>query len=401
MDARFIQETLRRETEKEVKDNILKFWSDKSVDEKNGGFLGSIENDLSVDFEAPKGSVLNTRILWTYSKAYNIFKEEKYLKLAKRAYDFIKESLWDADYGGLFWMVDYRGNPLNTKKQIYAQAFGIYALSEYYIATKNPESLEYAIKLYRAIEQYSHDKENKGYFEACTREWEPTEDLQLGAGDMNEKKSMNTHLHILEAYTNLYRIWKDEDLKGQFEELIKITIDYIIDPETYHFKLFFDERWNSKSGVISYGHDIEGSWLLVEAAEVLGDKNLLKRTKEIACSMAQKVYEQGIDEAGAVMNEMLEDGSLDVDRIWWVQAEAVVGFMNAYEMTGKSHFLEAAYNTWNFIKEYVVDKKDGEWFWSVDKTGEPNNKYLKVDPWKCPYHNSRACFEVIERMTNK
>ena len=400
MDTKLIKDLLRQEAEKEVKENILKFWSEKTVDEKNGGFLGAIENNLLVNPEGPKSCVLNTRILWTYSKAYNMFKDEKYLTLAKRAYEYIKEYLWDQQYDGLFWMVDYAGNPLNTKKQIYAQAFGIYALTEYYMATEDKESLEYAIKIYEAIEKYSYDQEYRGYFEACTREWMPTDDLQLAESDMNEKKSMNNHLHILEAYTNLYRVWKDEKFKGQLEDLIKVTIEHIIDNKTYHFKLFFDEKWDSKSGIISYGHDIEGSWLLVEAAEVLGDKEVLDKSKKIALAMAQKTYDKAIDKDGGIINEMLEDGTLDEDRIWWVQAEAVVGFINAYQMTGEDYFLQAAYDTWNFIKQYVIDKEYGEWFWMVSKDGKPSHDYLKVDPWKCPYHNSRACFEIIERMNN-
>jgi len=398
MDVSLTKKVLAEEAEKEVKGNILKFWSEKAIDSKNGGFLGAIENNLSVDQEAPKSSVLNTRILWTYSKAYNMFGDEKYLALANRAYDFVKRNLWDQEYGGLFWMLDYMGNPLNTKKQIYAQAFGIYGFSEYYMATKNEESLEYAIKLYNLIEEHSYDEENKGYFEACTRKWKSTDDLQLGPGEMNEKRSMNTHLHILEAYTNLYRVWKDQKFKDQFQELINITLDNIVDLETYHFKMFFDEQWNSKSNMISYGHDIEGSWLLVEAAHVLGEEGLLKRTKEIACLMAEKIYEQAIDKDGAVINERFEDGTLDEDRIWWVQAEAVVGFINAYEVTGRIDFLQAASKTWYFIKEYVIDKKYGEWFWGIAKEGKVNNDCLKVDAWKCPYHNSRACFEIVERM---
>ena len=398
MDVNLIKAILAEETEKEVKENILKFWSENTIDIENGGFLGSIENNLTINQKADKSSVLNTRILWTYSKAYNMFREEEYLKLAKRAYDFIKANLWDQKYGGLFWMVDYMGRPLNTKKQIYAQAFGIYALAEYYMATKDEESLEYAIKLYDLIEEYSYDKKGKGYFEACTREWQSTDDLQLGPGEMNEKRSMNTHLHVLEAYTNLYRVWKNKEFKGQFQELIEVTLDNIVDHKSYHFKMFFDECWNSKSEIISYGHDIEGSWLLFEAAQVLGEKRLLKRTQEVAYLMAQKIYEQAIDKDGSVINEKLADGTLDKEKIWWVQAEALVGFVNAYEMTGKEYFLQAGYDTWNFIKKYIIDKEHGEWFWSVSGEGKVSNEHLKVGPWKCPYHNSRACFEIVNRM---
>ncbi len=398
MDIELIKTKLWQEAEDEVKNNILKFWAEETVDHTNGGFLGSIEDNLAVDPKAAKGCVLNTRILWTYSKAYNLFKDPEYLALAKRAYEYIKMYFWDKENGGLYWTVDYLGNPDNTKKQIYAQAFGVYALSEYYMATKNKDVLNDAIALYKVIEEFSYDSENKGYFEAYTREWEVTEDLQLGADDMNEKKSMNTHLHILEAYTNLYRVWKDEDFRGKLDELIEITLEHIVDKETYRFKLFFDETWDSKSGVISYGHDIEGSWLLVEAAQVLGNADLLTRTKEIALGMAEVTYQEGIDQDGAVMNEMHEDGTLDKDRIWWVQAEAVVGFINAYEMTKEEHFLQAAYKTWDFTKQHVIDKENGEWFWNITADGKVKGGFVKVGTWKCPYHNSRACYEMIERM---
>lgn len=392
-----IERVLKEEAEEEVRQNILRFWQSRGVDKENGGFFGYIDNDLGVDKEAPKGAVLNARILWTYSKAYNIFKEDEYLKMANVAYEYIKNYLWDKEFEGLFWLVDYKGEPLNTKKQIYAQAFGIYALVEYYRAVNSKESLDIAIKLYNLIEKHSYDIDYKGYFEACSRNWEPTEDLQLSEVDMNEKKSMNTHLHVLEAYTSLYGVWKNKDFKLRFKELIEITLDYIIDKSSFHFKLFFDEAWNSKSKVISYGHDIEGSWLLVEAAETLGDKDLSNYIEKISISMAQKVYEEAINKDGSIINEMTQEGDLDKTRVWWVQAEGVVGFLNAYQLTKKQYFLEAAYNTWKYIRDHIVDKKKGEWFWGLSENNEIKNEKPKVSPWKCPYHNSRTCFEIIKR----
>lgn len=387
------------EVENEVKGNILPFWMNHVVDRENGGFYGRITNELEILREAEKGSILNARIMWTYSAAYRALKDPEYLRIAARAYDYIIKYFWDNEYSGLFWMLDCNGNVVNTRKQIYNQAFGIYGFSEYYRATGDTESLNKAVQLFRAIEEKSYDSQNKGYFEALSREWQPIEDMRLSTKDMNEKKSMNTHLHILEGYTNLYRVWKDEGLERKLRELIDVTINHIIDPQTHHFKLFFDECWNSKVDMISFGHDIEGSWLLYEAAEVLGDKNLMNVIKSISIKMAQKTYEEGIDtEMGGLYDESEGGRLVHTDKIWWGQAEAMVGFLNAFELTSEEHFFDAASDMWRFITNYIVDKENGDWFWKTTREGSAYKDCFKVEPWKCPYHSARACFEVISRL---
>lgn len=384
--------------QQELKSNILDFWMKHTIDEDNGGFYGFISKDLTVQADAGKSLVLNTRILWTFASAYRIYGDEQYLNIAERAYAYINKHFIDNEFGGLYWMVDAAGNPLETKKQVYGQAFAIYAFSEYHRATGNEAALHQAIELFHTLERYSYDKDYKGYFEALTREWQETNDNSLSEKDLNEKKSMNTHLHVMEGYTNLYRVWKSDELHAKLKEIIEITIQHIVNAENAHFILFFDEKWNGRSEHISYGHDIEGSWLLVEAAEVLGEHALLEEAKAMAIRMAEATFNEGVDEDGGLLNEGGPQGLIDTDKDWWPQAEAVVGFYNAYQLTGEEKYRLAAVRSWSFIEDFIVDKEHGEWLWSVKRDGSPSDNIEKVSPWKCPYHNGRTCFEMLERL---
>lgn len=386
-----------REAVEEERERILSFWPDNTIDEENGGFFGEMTNDLIVNEKASKGLILNTRILWTYSLAYRKLAKREYLKMIKRAYDYLVKYFLDKEFGGMYWLLDYQGNPLDTKKQIYGEAFAIYALSEFYQATGEEKALKTAVDIFRLIEKYSYDQENKGYIEACNQDWSLKEDMSLSAKDMNEKKSMNTHLHILEAYTNLYRVWYDEGLERKLKELIEVTIEHIVDNNSFHFILFFDEYWNPKSELVSYGHDIEGSWLLHEAAEVIGDKELLKRVKDISIKMAEAVYSEGLAEDGSIYYER-KGNKLDTDRHWWPQAENLVGFLNTYQLTGNEKYLKTAAATWQYIEKNIIDREYGEWFAVLNESGEPYPEKLKVESWKSPYHNARACFEVVSRL---
>jgi len=384
--------------ENELKKNILPFWN-KTVDNENAGFLGRILNNGEIVKDSPKSAVLNTRILWTYSAVYRKFKEEKHLELANRSYEYIKEYFRDKEKGGIYWTLDYKGNPIQRKKQIYAQAFCIYALAEYYKISNNQEALNWAIEIFELIEKHSFDPEYPGYFEAYDREWNPTEEVRLSDKDQNEKKTMNTHLHVLEGYANLLCIWKNKKLEKRLELLINIFLEKIIEPETGHFNLFFDEIWNLKSNIFSYGHDIEGSWPLCEAAEILNHKDLLEKVKKYALQTANTVLTEGIDSDGALMNEGKTAGVIDTDKHWWPQAEAMVGFLNAFQISNDKKFLEASYNCWDFVKKHVIDSKNGEWFFKVNRKGKPYyNEENKLGPWKAPYHNSRGCLEIIERL---
>jgi cellobiose epimerase len=392
---------LRQKAETELLSDILPFWLNHAVDDEYGGFRGQIANDLTIDSQAAKGVILNARILWTFSKAFSVYANPVYLEAARRAYEYLIRFFWDDEFGGVYWMVDCLGQPLDTKKRTYAQAFCVYALAEYCRATGDAGVLARALRLVEVVEATAHAPQHGGYFETYERDWSLATDQRLSDVDMDEKKSMNTHLHMLEAYATLLHLDEDEKVRIRLRELIEIFLDHIIDPANHHFILFFDEQWNRRSNVISFGHDIEGSWLLCEAAEILADSALLERVRTISVKMAQAVQDEGIDSDGGLQYEADPTGIIDSDKHWWPQAEAVVGFLNAYELSGQPHFLSAAQRSWAFIEKFIVDHEHGEWFWLVSKDGVPDNEKDKVGPWKCPYHNSRTCFELMERLSRK
>lgn len=383
--------------------NILPFWTRYTPDRQNKGFFGTIASDLTVVKEAPRSLVLSCRILWTFSAAARLV-DRAHLAMADWAFDYIADKFWDREFGGLYWMVDYRGVPTANYKQTYGQAFGLYALAEYYRVTGSERALDLAKQLFRLVEQHCHDADGRGYFEGRCRRWQGRDDVRLSGRDLNSPKSMNTHLHVMEAYSNLLRVWRDPLLEARHRELLEITLDRIVDAATGHFRMFFDESWTSVSGNRSFGHDIEGSWLLCEAAEVLGDAALVARARETALKMARTSLEEGLDRDGSMFFEADGTGRLvDANKHWWVQAEAVVGFYNAYELSGDERFLAAAHRAWDYIEAKVVDRVHGEWHAKLRRDGVPMTEaddaeaYL-VGPWKCPYHNARVCYEMLERL---
>jgi len=388
-----------KELETELHGNILPYWSGQMVDNENKGFYGRIDGNNTVHASAAKGSVLNARILWTFSAAFNATHEEDYLNMANKAYDYCTKYFINREKGGVYWLIDYKGNPIEKKNQIYALAFMIYGLSEYYRATGISQAAEESVDLFHFIEQYSFDQSNNGYFEAFDENWVLLEDLRLSDKDANEKKTMNTHLHILEAYTNLYKTWDDPQLLKQLKNLIQVFFDRIIDPETYHFKLFFDENWNCMNTTISFGHEIEGSWLIQEASIASGDQNLIGKSKDIAVKMVDRVMAKGFDEDGGMFYGADENGVYDTDKHWWPQAEALVGLVNVWEITNDKKYLEHSLLLWEFIKRKIIDKKKGEWYFRISKDGKSYDEEDKAGFWKCPYHNSRACLEIIKRLS--
>lgn len=389
--------TYKNELDAELS-NILDYWIGHTQDIAGGGFYGKIDNENHVVPGSPKGSVLNARILWSFSAAYNLNGKPECLEMADRAYQYISDHFIDKNYGGVYWTVDHLGTKLDTRKQVYASAFTIYALSEYYLATKQKGVLAQAIALFRLLVDKSFDQDKTGYLEAFTEDWQPITDLRLSAKDANEKKTMNTHLHVLEAYTCLYRAWPDDALKAQIIELLYNFLDHFIDAESGHLNLFFDEDWNRRSTLISYGHDIEATWLLLEAADVINDKALIEKLKKAAIRTSEATQE-GLDTDGGLWYEYepAED-HLVKEKHWWVQAETMVGFFNTWQITGEKEYLDLSINNWGFVKRKILDKKNGEWFWGVNENGQAMPGEDKAGLWKCPYHNTRACIEIIKRI---
>ena len=376
--------------------SILSYWIKNTCDTVNGGFIGRIdENNISYT-DAPKGAVLNSRILWTFSTAYSITKNEEYLHIARVAYNYLVSNFIDTKHGGVYWLLNADGIVLDSKKQLYATAFALYGCCAYFTACNTEAARDTAIQLYHTIEQRSYDEKNTGYLEAFTREWKEIADLRLSKKDANEKKTMNTHLHILEAYSSLYRIWPGELLKEKIQLLIHNFLEHIIDKNSHHLILFFDEEWNSRSTTISYGHDIEAAWLIQEAAAIIQDEPLIERSKDAAVKLSLAAAE-GIDVDGGLWYES-ENDHLIKQKHWWPQAEAMVGFFNAWQVNSNEIFLQHSLNSWHFIKNKIIDKKNGEWLWGIDEFDKQMPGEDKVGLWKCPYHNGRACIEIIHRI---
>jgi len=385
----------------ELNQNLLPFWLQHVVDYDRGGFIGAMSNDLTVDTDACKGLILNARLLWTFSAAYRHNHDLHLRSLAERAYAYLEQCFWDREYGGMVWQVNPAGEKVDWQKKIYGQAFTVYAWVEYFRAFHVQSALEHAIALFKAIEQYSLDTKFGGYIEVCQQDWSAAEAARLSLKDLAEKKSMNNHLHVLEAYTNLYREWPDDQLRRQLLALINLFAQRILNRQNGHFDHFFNEAWESQSSSYTFGHDIEGSWLLWEAAQVLGDRDVLDSVREMTLGLARVTLEEGLDQDGGLFYEGQAGRIIDDNKEWWPQAEALVGFLNAHELSGDREFFRAAQAVWEFIQNYLIDREFGEWFWRVDRTGRPDPKEPKVSEWKSPYHNVRACLEALQRLENQ
>jgi mannobiose 2-epimerase len=423
---------------RELLEDILPFWRRHTVDERRGGFIGQMSNDLHIQDDAPKGLILNARILWTFSAAYAYTQDDQDGALARRAYEYLTDHFLDREHGGYFWELDPGGTVRDDKKKIYGEAFCIYALSEYFRVFHEPAALQQAMAVFDLIEAHARDAQYGGYFEVMSRDWQPGEDMRLSDKDMNEKKSMNNHLHVLEGYTNLlrvlpwrgrpglalrvegvgtpnaiHRVWEPfpssnrgqdaRDTQGQdalatsLRGLIDIFQRHILNAEQTHLQHFFDDAWAPKSDSYTFGHDIEASWLLCEAAEGLGDQRLMTEVQNVALRIARTALAAGLDADGGLFYEGREGRIINPNKEWWPQAEAVVGFYNAWQLTGEDAFREAAVRCWQFIQNRVVDHEHGEWFWCIRPDGTPDPAVPKVSFWKGPYHNGRCCLELIRR----
>jgi mannobiose 2-epimerase len=386
----------RQEVEQELLGRIVPFWMEHTVDAERGGFIGRLRPDLGVEPGAPKGLILNARLFWTFSAVYSRTRAAAHLAMAERARDYLETRFWDQQHGGAYWMLDADGRPLDQKKKIYGQAFLLYAYSEHARATGDARSLEWAHRLFELIEAKSHDPAHGGYLESFERDWGLASDLRLGDTDLNTKKSMNTHLHVLEAYSALVALGDHPMARERLGELVDLFRAQILDPRSLHLRLFFDEDWRSRSDHVSFGHDIEASWLIFEAAQRVGRAD--QTLRELVVGMARAVLAEGVDPDHGLVHEAGPLGIVDGDKHWWPQAEAAVGFLNAFELSHDERLLEASLRSWEFIKTHLLDRVHGEWFYGVHRDGRPDLEREKVSEWKCPYHNGRMCLELMDRL---
>ncbi len=380
-------------------DHILPFWSGPAVDNEQGGWMAWLSNDLKPDRTKAKGLVLNTRILWTFAAAHDLRQEARYHDLADRALDWVMNRFWDAQHGGGFWRLDDAGKVIDDSKQVYGQAFCIYGLAQYHLAFNSPPALAKAKELFVLLDKHAREPKHGGFWEARSRDWTRPVPSQVGGHELGATKSMNTNLHVLEALTTLYRAWKDPLLAERLRELIRCFREKILDPRTHHFHHFFDDTWKVLSDNYTFGHDIEGSWLLCEAAEVLGDKKLLHDMEEIAVRMAEVALKEGLSADGGLCYEGKDGKIVDAGKDWWPQAEAVVGFVNAWQISREEKYLQAAKRVWDFTEQHLVDRVHGDWFWRINPDGKLDVTKPKVSEWKCPYHSGRACLEAARRLS--
>lgn len=396
---------MRDEVKEELQKDIIPFWKNLRDDEK-GGYYGWLSYDLVLDKKSEKGCILNSRITWFFSNAYTLLKDESLLEEAKHGYEFLMKHCVDKEYGGIFWSLNYDGTPLDTTKHTYNQAFCIYALASYYEASKDREALELAFNLFRLIEEKCTDE--VGYLEAFTRDFKPESNEKLSENGVLADKTMNTLLHVFEAYTELYRVtgvlpeWKEEanEVRCRLAWMMDLFADKIYNPAKRRQEVFFDKDYNTILDLHSYGHDIETAWLIDRGVEVLGEEAYEEKMSPITQALTEQIYRVAFD--GHSLANECDRGVVNENRIWWVQAETVVGFLNGYEKTPEhSEYRDAALAVWEFIKEHVVDQRSGsEWFWEVRADGTPIEGRPIVEPWKCPYHNGRMCIEVMKRITS-
>jgi cellobiose epimerase len=402
---------LRAKMDDELRGNILSYWMKYAVQPDGRGFYGAVDMDNRPVPGVDKTCVLNARILWTYAAAARFYDNDEYGQVADLAYRVFTEHFLDKARGGFYMTVTCDNEPSDTVKHTYAQAFAIYALCKYYEYRPEPRVMDLIRECFAVIEEKTKDADAAGYAEAFARDWKPIEENRMA--DNNEPKSMNTHLHVLESYAALYKVWKDEKVKTRLAELLNIFLDHII-RDNGHFGIFFDENFaevEDSRGICSFGHDIEGSWLLWEAAEILGDETILARLKPIAIKIVDSIDRVAVDTDGGLFLESRRFGShVRTNKHWWPQAENLVGFMNAYQLSGDEKYWDTAKLIWSFIDANLLDHERGEWFTKLNRLGEP---YLiepaddpspyyrndwKVDPWKCPYHNGRMCLEMMARI---
>jgi mannobiose 2-epimerase len=375
--------------------HIIPYWKHRVFSEPLDSFNGRIDALNQIHPKAERSAILMARIAYSFAATYKLTSDITQLAPMQAAIRILNDEFTDHTNGGFYWMTDYKGLVVDSKKHIYAQSFGIYAYATVFDAVGDKAILDRGIELFRLIEKHAFLAESLAYYEAFSQDWKPLEDVRLGESDLIAPRSTNTHLHILEAFTALYKVWPDQALKERLIMLLEVFLDKIYNPHGNHFNAFFDEKWQSISSVYSYGHDIETVWLMLDAAHAIKHTELIIRCEQITLEVSRMVVDQGIDDQYGGMYNAGQHGIVtDSEKHWWAQAEAMVGLMFAYKLSGNVEYLNAVFSLWNFITNHIIDKQHGEWFFRVNREGAPLLTDDKVGPWKCPYHTSRACIMV-------
>lgn len=388
---------LKKELSEELQQNIMPFWLEKVTGNAEDGFVSRITCDNHIVPDADKGVILYARMLWSYAAWFTYTGDKQIAERAEQVFRYFNHHFWDDEYGGVYWALDAKGKVKISRKYMYAQAFALYGYSEFYSAFDSPKACDYARELFAKMETKASDKNNGGYHEVFTRAWQSCEDTRLSEHEEGHPKSMNTHLHILEAYTTYYICQQNKLLRQRIRHLSLLFVEQMLRKDGNYFEPYFDHNWRSTSEGISFGHDIEATWLLCRAAEAIGEESLKRQIQEITIKIGEFVIENAIDADGGFINQQYADGSIDQYRHWWPQAEAIIGFLNIYELTGETKYLTACHNIWMYIKQQIIDKKNGDWHSCIHADGTITGKD-KVDFWKTPYHNSRMALECIRRV---
>ncbi len=351
--------------------------------------------DHRLDKGAEKGCILNSRILWFFSKAARALGDDSLIPYARHAYEFLRERGLDREWGGVYWSLTYDGKPLDETKHTYNQAFAIYALSAYYRLTGEEEALALARELFDLIERRCTDE--GGYLEAFTRDFRPAGNEKLSENGVLAERTMNTLLHVFEGYSGLYQAGGDPAVAGAMERILHIYAKRVYNPDKRRQEVFFDRAYHSLIDLTSYGHDIESSWLIDWGCGFLEKPGLTAEIAAVNSQLADSVLKTAFD--GRSLANECERGVVDGHRVWWVQAEALLGFVNEFSKhPDRTDCRDAAAALWRFITEKVEDHRPGgEWFWRLEETGAPDSSKPTVEPWKCPYHNGRMCMELIRR----
>jgi mannobiose 2-epimerase len=385
-----------RSFENHLTQQLIPFWN-RMEDRENGGFYGYADEHGFPKERCIKGSILNSRILWFYSASYNLLKKSELLSKADHAFAFLRDRFYDSVYKGVFWSVAADGTPCDTAKHTYCQAFAVYALSEYYMASNNRTALELAYDLFYTIEEKCRD--NEGYLEAFGRDFSPVSNDKLSENGVIASRTMNTLLHVLEAYTVLYAADGSSHVKTCICNILTIFKTKIYNESKKSCEVFFDMEYHPLISLESYGHNIEASWLIKRACDIIGDEACYEEMLPVIDGLADGAFCNGIDTKYNAMNNECENGIVNVEKIWWVQAEAVTGFYNAFMMhPEKDLYKTASENIWKFIQTYVIDQYTGEWFENTDPECGAQPGQALAHPWKCPYHNGRMCIEMIRRL---